>query len=286
MGLRNSDSESGQNLHLIVGGASIVVRIFESGQPDAPDLLVLHGWGSSSAAMGPLTSRLSARFHVIAFDFPGHGLSAPPPHAWGMDEQVELVLEVARKKHLSNFGIVGHSNGGRVALELASRSPSDQGPEFLALIAPSGIRRKRTVSYFIRLWTAKILKAPFLVLPEKPRELGLDWVRHSLIWRLLGSSDYRQLSGVMRETFVRTVNHYFGNGPNDRGLNNVTCEVVLFWGSDDTSITRNQMDRMLDLLPNAGLFVVEGFGHHVQLEQPDVISSGIVNIASFNIASS
>ncbi len=229
--------------------------------------------------MGPLISRLSARFHVIAFDFPGHGLSARPQHAWGMDEQVELVLQIAENKHLSNFGIVGHSNGGRVALELASRSPSDQGPAFLALIAPSGIRRKRTLSYFIRLWTAKILKAPFLVLPEKPRELGLDWIRHSLIWRLLGSSDYRQLSGVMRETFVRTVNHYFGNGPNESGLNNVTCDVVLFWGSDDTSISRKQMDMMLDLLPNAGLYVVKDAGHHAQLDQPDVIAAGITGIA-------
>ena len=230
--------------------------------------------------MGPLISRLSAHFHVIALDFPGHGLSAPPGRAWGMDEQVELVLRVAEKKQLSNFGIVGHSNGGRVALELASRSAPDQSPAFLALIAPSGIRRKRTLSYFLRLWTAKILKAPFLLLPKKPRELGLDWVRHSLIWRLLGSSDYRQLSGVMRETFVRTVNHYFDGGPSERGLNNVTCDVVLFWGSEDSTITRNQMDRMLDLLPNAGLFVVEDSGHNVQLEQPDVISAGIVNMAS------
>lgn len=240
---------------------------------------MLHGWGSSSSSMGPLISRLSSRFHVIAFDFPGHGLSAPPPHAWGMDEQVELVLRVAAKTGLTDFGIVGHSNGGRVALELASHSPSDQGLAFLALIAPSGIRRKRGISYFIRLWTAKILKAPFLILPEKPRELGLDWVRHSLVWRLLGSSDYRQLSGVMRETFVRTVNHYFDGGPNDSGLNNVTCDVVLFWGSDDTAITRNQMDTMLDLLPNAGLYVVKDAGHQAQLDQPDVIAAGIAGIA-------
>ena len=270
MGLRNSDSESIQDLTIVVGNESSVVRVYENGPQTGETLVVLHGWGSSSDLMAPLTRRLSAKWRTVAIDMPGHGSSPAPPSAWSVRDHAQIVSEVVRMLKIEAFALVGHSNGGRISIELASNQSIKLKPSFLILISPSGIPRNRTAAYYVRLWTAKVLKWPFYLFPGVIKEFGLDWLRNSLIWKFLGSSDYRALTGVMKDTFVRTVNHYVVDQ-----LPSVKCPVVVFWGSNDDAITRRQMEILVLELPDAGLFVLENAGHFGYLDQPDPIVSTI-----------
>lgn len=254
---------------------SSVVRVYESGPTTGFSVIVLHGWGSSSTLMTPLSQRLATIWRTIAIDMPGHGASGAPPSAWGVSHQVQIVLDVLRQLKVEQYAMIGHSNGGRISLDLASRKDIVARPSFLVLISPSGIPRRRTATYYLRFWTAKILKWPFLALPGSMREFGLDWLRHSLIWKMLGSSDYRSLSGVMKDTFVLTVNHYITDL-----LKLISCPVVVFWGENDTDISRQQMEILVDGLPNAGLFVLKNAGHFSYLDQPDVIVTSVHELAS------
>lgn len=251
----------------------VTVRLEDSGPRAGVAVIILHGWGSSSAQMESISKRMSRHYRTVSIDFPGHGFSPEPPTAWGVPEHVELVEAVISHLCLSSYILVGHSNGGRVALELASYGTSMHKPEFLALISPSGIKGSRTISYHVRFWVARLLKAPFNIMPQPVRRFGLDWLRHSLLWRLLGSSDYRALGGVMRETFVKTLNHYV-----TAKLKRVTCPVIVFWGSEDDAISRSQMDELICLLPDAGLFVLEGAGHYAHNDQPESVVKGIMNM--------
>src|SRR5712672_3355869 len=61
---------------VMVDGLSIFYR--EAGRPDAPTLLLLHGFPSSSRMYEPLLTRLSAYYHLIAPDYPGFGHSDEP----------------------------------------------------------------------------------------------------------------------------------------------------------------------------------------------------------------
>jgi hypothetical protein len=56
-----------------IDGLSIFYR--EAGPKDAPTLLLLHGFPSSSRMFEPLFARLSDRYHLIAPDYPGFGHS-------------------------------------------------------------------------------------------------------------------------------------------------------------------------------------------------------------------
>jgi pimeloyl-ACP methyl ester carboxylesterase len=56
-----------------VDGLSIFYR--EAGQKDAPMILLLHGFPSSSRMFEPLFARLSDRYHLVAPDYPGFGHS-------------------------------------------------------------------------------------------------------------------------------------------------------------------------------------------------------------------
>src|SRR5258705_880544 len=57
-------------------GLSLFSR--EAGRPDAPTLLLLHGFPSSSRMYEPLLTRLSAHYHLVAPDYPGFGHSDAP----------------------------------------------------------------------------------------------------------------------------------------------------------------------------------------------------------------
>ncbi len=243
-----------------------------SGTGTAPSVLLLHGWGSSASVMRPIATWLEKTHTVINLDLPGHGRSPRPPSAWGVPENASLVRQVIDQTIDGPFSIIAHSNGGRIALFLASGDENMPGLEKLALISPSGVRRKRTLRYYVRVSLATILKAPFQIMPGRAREFGLDWLRHSLIWRLLGSSDYRDVRGIMRESFVKTVNFYF-----EERLSTVRCPVLLFRGCRDDTITQAQVEKMEQTIPDAGLITVEGAGHYAFLDRPDIVRAAITH---------
>jgi pimeloyl-ACP methyl ester carboxylesterase len=62
-----------------VDGVNLFYR--EAGPKDAPALLLLHGFPSSSRMFETLIPLLADRYHIIAPDYPGFGLSEAPPPA-------------------------------------------------------------------------------------------------------------------------------------------------------------------------------------------------------------
>ena len=234
-----------------------------SGDETAPPVLLLHGWGSSSELMRPIARRLSAFRHVYNLDLPGHGRSPLPPAPWGVPEYADLVARFLDLHGIDRLPVVGHSNGGRIALYMASEPGLRDRIERLVLVSPSGIRPVRTWRFHLRRLLARILKAPFLLLPGPLREPALAWLRGSLVWRALGSSDYRTLEGVMRETFVRTVNHHL-----DDRVADVRVPTLIFWGDADTAVSRRQMETLEHAIPDAGLVVLSEAGHYGYLDDP------------------
>ncbi|MEM1269966.1 MAG: alpha/beta hydrolase, partial [Bacteroidota bacterium] len=140
----------------------------------------------------------------------------------------------------------------------------------LVLVSPSGITPPRPASYYIKTAVAKTLKAPFVWMPEPARSTGLQWVRGTLPWQLLGSSDYSALDGVMRETFVKTVTFHV-----DGQVGRITLPTLLFWGDQDTAVSRKQMDTLEQAIDGAGLVVLEGAGHYGYLDAAPVFNAAV-----------
>lgn len=237
----------------------------ETGEP----LFLLHGWGSSAQLMRPLAGALDDAFRIYNVDLPGHGHSPPPPEPWGVPEHAALVAALI-EEHIGGgpVTLIGHSNGGRIALYMASMPALKPLVKRLVLISPSGITPERSWRTRLRAGVAKALKAPFAPLPAPLRAPAMDWLRHSLVWRALGSSDYNALDGVMRETFVKTVNHHL-DGP----VHRIDVPTLLFWGDQDTAVSRRQMMFLADAIEDAGLVVLDDAGHYGHLDDPATVVS-------------
>lgn len=243
-----------------------------SGPEDGEPVLLLHGWGSSAENMRVIAGALADQYRVYNLDLPGHGLSPAPPEPYDVTQHARLVSDVIQQKIGGPITIIGHSNGGRIALYMASEPDLKRLIRRMILISPSGIAPRRSPSYYVKKYTAQALKAPFLILPKPLKEFGLDWLRHSLVWKLLGSSDYRALEGVMRETFVRTVSHHL-----DDRIADIQAPTLLFWGVNDTAVSRRQMQILEDRIPDAGMVVLEGAGHYGYLDDFDTFIAATIH---------
>lgn len=232
--------------------------------------MLLHGWGSSAELMRPVARMLDDRHRVINVDLPGHGQTPPPSEPIGVEECALLVGEIVAIEGGDRVSIIGHSNGGRIALFMASDDRFSDRITRLVLISPSGMRARRGFKVRAKAFMAKCLKTPFALLPGGLRSKGLDWLRDSFIWRMLGSSDYRALSGVMRQTFVKTVNHYV----EDR-IGRIRIPTLVFWGDRDTAVSRTQIDRLVSGIPDAGVVTLRGAGHYGYIDDPATVRAGI-----------
>jgi pimeloyl-ACP methyl ester carboxylesterase len=103
-------------------------RIFyrEAGEPDAPAIVLLHGFPTSSFMFRDLIPRLSDRYHVIAPDHLGFGLSAAPSAAvfdYSFDALTELTEGLLDQLGLTRYAIYVQDYGAPIGWRLALRHP-------------------------------------------------------------------------------------------------------------------------------------------------------------------
>lgn len=107
-----------------VDGLHVFYR--EAGPPDAPTLLLLHGFPSSSRMFEGLIPLLADRYHAVVPDYPGFGLSdAPPPgqYAYTFDHITQTVDHLVTKLGLTSYTLYMQDYGGPVGMRLALAHP-------------------------------------------------------------------------------------------------------------------------------------------------------------------
>ena len=232
-----------------------------SGRP----LIVLHGWGSEAKVMMPLAEKLSAIRECHLLDFPGFGNSDEPKNGWELTDFSGMVKTYIRDQFADDqtVDLLVHSYGCRVTLLLCT-DPEISGRIGKVLVTGgAGLKPKRSLQFYLKKYTGKLLKLPFIFLPGSLRERGLNRLRQTSLWKMLGSSDYRKLSGPMRETFVKTVTHHL-----DDKLKEIDHEILLLWGENDDATPLDQARRLEKGLKNSALVKIDNAGHYAFLDQP------------------
>ena len=105
-------------------GLSVFYR--EAGPQDAPTILLLHGFPSSSRMWQPLLDRLAGPFRLVAPDYPGFGHSDAPSQtefAYTFDHLAAVIGRVTEVLGLRRYTLVVQDYGGPVGLRLAIAHP-------------------------------------------------------------------------------------------------------------------------------------------------------------------
>lgn len=118
---------------LTVGGVDVFYR--EAGPPDAPVLLLPHGYPCSSYEFRDYMRHLGERWRLLAPDFPGSGYSATPEDfAYDFDGFSQFLEAFADALEVGRFALYLHDFGTWIGLRLALRHPD----RIAALIVQNG----------------------------------------------------------------------------------------------------------------------------------------------------
>jgi pimeloyl-ACP methyl ester carboxylesterase len=98
----------------------------EAGPKNAPTILLLHGYPSSSRMYATLMPLLADRYHLIAPDYPGFGQSDAPPATefhYTFDHLAQVIDEWTQVIGLQSYVLMQQDYGGPVGMRLASLHP-------------------------------------------------------------------------------------------------------------------------------------------------------------------
>jgi hypothetical protein len=107
-------------------GTTLHLEIY--GPPEAPPLLVTHGWGVTSAQWYYLLQDVGERFRLVVWDLPGLGRSTRPAQSeYSLDMMARALDAILTFLGPRPVVLVGHSIGGMILLTLCRLFPDALG---------------------------------------------------------------------------------------------------------------------------------------------------------------
>lgn len=107
-----------------IDGLDIFYR--EAGSPKNPTVLLLHGFPTSSRMFRNLMPLLADRYHVVAPDYPGYGMSSAPPvdkYEYTFENLTNVIDKFTQQLKLDRYSIYLQDYGGPIGFRLAVKHP-------------------------------------------------------------------------------------------------------------------------------------------------------------------
>ncbi|MAF43529.1 MAG: hypothetical protein CMI54_05095 [Parcubacteria group bacterium] len=225
-----------------------------------PTLLILHGWGSSSKKWQKVRKILTSQgLNVLVPDLPGFGNASLPSKPWSVNDYVEWIREFSEKENLSQFFLLGHSFGGRIAIKFSVKYPEKVSG--LILSGVPAIRKKMETEENLAGILSKLSFIP-----------GYQFLRKLFYKYILRKTDYIKLKGVMKETFKKIVAEDLAVY-----LPQIKAKTLILWGDKDDYVPVKTASLIKERVINSEMIIFPGSGHSLQKEIPDKLSESMLN---------
>jgi pimeloyl-ACP methyl ester carboxylesterase len=237
-------------------------------------VVMIHGLGATKASFLPTINALAPSYRTVAIDLPGFGDAQKPLRAaYDPPFFARSVIDALDTLGLTRVHLVGHSLGGRVALEIAMRHPERL--QSVTLMTPSmAWRRDRPWAPYLRL-----LRPELGLLQPAPRALIDPLVRHLVPgtdrgWGAVAVDEF--LRGFLdprgRAAFYAAARSIYleePGGPDGfwERLRSVTTPALFIWGRQDRLVPAAFQRHVEKAIPAAEHVVLDS-GHVPQLERP------------------
>jgi len=244
----------------------------DDGDPGAPTVLLVHGFGDSFLSWAPWIEVLSKNFRVVTVDLPGHGLTrAPADYVPSGDAQVTFIEQFANAANLPPFAIAGNSMGGYVAWRTTLVHP--ERVRALVLVDAGGFPNENQQKPPLAF---QLLATPFgrwALKNLETRPLTKASLRNSLLNNPLVTDEFItrwvdvQRAPGHRRILMSTLG---GAEPADPAkLAAIRVPTLILWGEGDPLLQASSAHKFAQAMPGATLITYPGVGHMPQLEAPD-----------------
>ena len=256
----------------MVDAGGVRTRVLEAGSERLPHLVLMHGTGGHAEAYLRNLRELSRDFHLLAFDFIGHGWSDAPDIPYPLDVYASHLEELLATLGIERCHLSGESLGGWVAAWYAAHSP--QRVDRVVLSVPGNVTAKPETMEKLRESTRKAVV-----------EASRENVRARMEWlfapenRHLVSDDLVEVryNIYTRPEAARTVEHVLAlQDPEIRreytwapewcGL--IAAPTMILWTEHDPTGPVEEGELLHGWIPGSELVVMSSAGHWPQWERP------------------
>lgn len=200
----------------------------------------LHGWGCDHKSF--LFCRKHLSNSSLFIDFPPFGQSSKDIKDWTLFTYANMVISLCNQLKIKKFNLIGHSFGGRVAIIISLFCKDET--EKLVLVDSAGLRPKRNLAYYFKIFRYKLRK-----------KLHLDVSN-------FGSCDYKALPPNMRKIFTSIVSTHLNDF-----LPFVEAKTLVIFGKNDKTTPLYMAKKLNKKIKNSKLVLLEGAGHFCFLER-------------------
>ena len=247
-------------------------------------LILLHGFGETSAVWADSAAELSREYRVIALDQRGHGGSQrASDHNYSRTSQVEDLETFIEALALRTVTLIGHGMGGANALCYAAEHPDvvsalvviEAAPEVLRTGIETMRRLFAAADAFSTLDDAVQVFQEFY--PYATQEQLTRRVRASVAVTEEGSYAW-DFDPIFRDATARPPEP----DPGQRRMVNlwdcverVQCPVMIVRGSETDMLTPEAVQRLHRRIPGSRVSLIEEAGHSVPSDQPAALGQHI-----------
>lgn len=217
-------------------------------------LYIIHGW---TYTVEPWTKTISllqkSGIKVEMLHVPG--LTAESKKVWSIDDYVRWA-----NQNIPNGAIaLGHSNGGRILLNLSSKNPNKL--KHLILLDAAGVYEKSTKKTVVQ----KISK---LGKPLKNNKF-ISKVYHKIV----GATDYDRAPENMKKTLTNMLE-------SDKNLDftKITVPTTILWGEEDKITPPRQAEIMHQKIKNSTIKFYKNWAHAPYISHPTELARAILLI--------
>ncbi len=228
-------------------------------------LLILHGLFGSLSNWGWQSNKLSSDYAVTGLDLRNHGAS---PHADSMDyrSMAQDVLEFMDEHELASAHVLGHSMGGKVAMQLALDHPQKVDRLVVADIAPVPYQGDHD-QIFAGLQAVDL--QGINTRNEADGQLAVhvddEQVRQFLLTNLLRTGEGRYEWRINLEALVASYDQ-LRQAP--AGTSTFDKDTLFVRGALSNYITDQHRDAIAERFPAARITTIEQVGHWLHAEKP------------------
>ena len=247
--------------------------------PDAPTVVMLHGFTGSKENWYPLAAALGGRYRVLIPDLPGWGESERKPGAvYGFTEQAANVEAFIRALSPGKpVVLLGHSMGGGIAAVAAARYPRE--------IAKVGLLDAAGVRFKDNAFGLDVLagRNPFAVEDEASLKRYIDIVFHDarakpwLPWPASTAliRKRRADAGFEQDVLARIGRSEDSLLPGQEAAS-IRQPTLLLWCRQDAVIDASALELYAQRIPQARKVLLDGCGHMSLMERPAEVADAVV----------
>lgn len=213
------------------------------------EIIVLHGWAYTTDKWQEIINLFqdkSIKLNLLKIP----GLTKPTNKSWTLDDYVNwLKKEIGSRKVI----LMGHSNGGRIALAFANQYPNSVSQ--LILIDSAGIYHNELSLRIKRYFYKHLAKIGKKVFPFKSLR--------NLLYKIIEEGDYKEADGLQKQTMVNLISQDL-----TPVLNNIKIPALIIWGGKDTITPLSDGKLIHKLLTNSKLKIISNAKHSPQFTHP------------------